>query len=581
MSYEDRKPNGPKSLYVPQALPRAPLNDSEPFNIRQNSIGFNLNESLAPEPMSPVSATSNSRLRRKPPPDLDQGQNSGFQDIINGLEDELSNFDFQDNSHLDYDSQADYYSNSESLGSPQRGSLRLSTTSGLASNMASSMSDNPEIITHELSPSPKLQNDYNTDYSNSSPSVLRSSDQPAVPYPLDSPIAPSTSSLSYNDGYGTASNGNSPAFPISSGSFDDSPTQFPVSPNPFNRTGSQTTTSTSKSYQLRPTISTPITNMLQFNSSSNEQFRNSTSSSTSTNTFNNSNPFGSTIITNTSMPPSFNKGHRKSSSLSSILSSPSQKNINLATLKKTMNLKPGEGERSTYVSTLRKNSGTAYNETGPGKWKLPIGIIPIDKRATYTTSNSKYMRMVGGVTQTKAKRGTGVELKHGHLAPRLLAAEVDDGDDLSMKFNTANEQKDAAKAKVDGSSTTTLTEESSTPQNRSSVSSLLVGGSNSLLDSKNGLTRTTTDTSTASVITSTQSKSSPSKRSSISSGSSGSISDVNGFYQHPLYNRYVDEDHDEGEDVFADADFNDANMDNDFKEAPRLVLANPDASDSD
>lgn len=582
MSYDDQRVNLSRSSYVPQALPKAPLNDSEPFNSRQrNSLSLNLEDNLNSESKRQSVMSSNSRLRRKPPPDISNEPLGEFNDVISELEQELNKFDFDDNNPLDFESQADYYSNSESLDSPQQASVpSLGPTSGLNLNKGTSLSDNFVIHTPELTASPQLQPDYNTDYSHSSTSPLRSINQVNAPYPLDSPIAPSTSSLSYNEGYGTSSNGNSPAFPISNGSFDESPTQFPVSPNTFNRTGSQTTTSTNKSYQLKPTISTPITNILQFNNSNNDQFRPNISNPPSTNILNSSSLF------NSSMSNTFQKGHRKSSSLSSILSSTSQKNVNLATLKKTMNLKPGEGERSMYVSTLRKNSGTAYNETGPGKWKLPIGIAPIDKRATYTTSNSKYMRMVGGVSQTKVKRGTGVELKHGHLAPRLLAAEVDDGDDISMKFNaSSSDSKELIKSKAEGSSTTTLTEESNTPQNRSSMSSSIIGGGgNSSLDTKNGLTRITTDTSAVSAITSTQSKSSPSKRSSISSNSSGSISDVNGFYQHPLYNRYIDDDDDDEHlenDEYAESEFNHADMENDCKDTPRLVLANPDASDSD
>ena len=64
--------------------------------------------------------------------------------------------------------------------------------------------------------------------------------------------------------------------------------------------------------------------------------------------------------------------HRMSSSVGSIYSSNSYRNVNLAALKKTLNLKPGEGERSNYVLAIRKAAGTSYNELTRMKWKLPV-----------------------------------------------------------------------------------------------------------------------------------------------------------------------------------------------------------------
>lgn len=349
-----------------------------------------------------------------------------------------------------------------------------------------------------------------SEYSNSSPSV----NLPSAPYPVESvvesPIA-STSSLTYTDSYGSSAQ----------------------SPN-FNRSTSQTT---HKSNPLKPLISTPITNM--------------------TNDIRNTPPSSSNMVN-----PTF-RGHHKLGSISSLWSTGSQKNVNLATLKKTLNLHPGEGERSNYVLTLRKNAGTAYNENGPLKWKLPVGIAPIDRRSTYNTNNTKYMRLVGGVSQSKAKKGTGVELKHGHLAPRLLASEVDDRDDASVNFGMK-------KPLITPTTTTTST---------ATESSLALSSG-----SANTLSRTITDTSTASKSPNPQSPSlnsslddSPtvealgsfkSRRSSVSSGT-GSVAGMNnGYYQHPSY-KY--DEYDENEEFDA--------TELEYEE-PRLVLANPD-TDSD
>lgn len=514
------------------------------------------------------------RVRRRPPPDLiEQPKETppehqfssnkihhDFDDIIHSLETEIENFNF-DSDPRKSDSQNDFHT----------------------------------------PPSSIPMSEYNTDYSNSTNSVVNlnlsskerlgdyGSSDLNTPYPIDE-----RASSPYFGAVNNQSSGyleNLPSIP----SQEDPPHQFDDSynfpprpqlnnnnysdrgPSTYDYTGSKldSPTTSRSSDPFDNAISTPITNMNYTNS-------------------------GMTSETTKRNPPSgnFQPSHRKSTSFSSIGSANGYKNVNLVTLKKTLNLKPGEGERSNYVAQIRKNAGTAYNESGPGKWKLPTGISPIDKRATYTTSNGKYMRMVGGISQSKAKKSnSGVELKHGHLAPRLLAAEVDDNDD-SLSMSGAKNKSPTSTLRNSGASI------------KSNISS-----------TTNSLSRTVTDNS---VVTSTHTSNDEStkdnstrKLSVHSSDSSGSLSDdnvvpINGYYQHPGY-KYDDIDDDavdergelhsesgtefhtkpvsdagpnpdpdatEVEQVdIDDNSFND--LDNYDNNRPKLVLANPDYSDSD
>lgn len=474
-----------------------------------------------------------------------------------------------------------------------------------------------------------------------------SSNQP-IPYPLGSPIVPSPTESSYESPNNSNSPGIStaPGFPTNSGiastpGFTESSDSVsrvshrppPSALNAYDRSSSQTTTNTLKSIPLKPTISTPITNLPNGSStinSTNESLRQintgsssgttnynyhphnsgDSSNNSTTNSLNNSfmanSSSGGHFMMNSSSSNSMNNlkfGHRKSSSISSILSNSSGKNVNLATLKKTLSLRPGEGERSNYVLTIRRNAGTAFNESGPGKWKLPTGIAPVDKRATYTSSNGKYMRFVGNIAQNKLKKASGVELKHGHLAPRLLAAEVDDNDDRSLKFRTSQAAATATGQRVPENNGSDNNGGANTPKNKSSNSSLLMTATpgaasiNSTISSgKDSLSRTITENS----VSSTSNGDSKDAASEISkprssSDSSGSLNEasvgIGGFYQHPGYKYDEEED---GDTTFQNGDYKgDNEIDNadethmdqgssfeEFRDQPKLVLANPD-SDSE
>lgn len=304
--------------------------------------------------------------------------------------------------------------------------------------------------------------------------------------------------------------------------------------------------------------------------------------------------------------------HRNSSSISSLFSSSSSKNVNLATLKKTLNLQPGEGERSNYVLTIRRNVGTAYNDSGPGKWKLPTGIQPIDRNAsTYLSSNGRFMRLTGNHAQQRSKKVSGVELKHGHLAPRLLAAEVNDFDDLGGRPKMSSTSNlNSPKGNV--SSNNNSSNLNGSNEFKSSNSSILGGNTSTGISRENSLARTATmgsvatGTDSQSILTGRESSTSThfSKRtSSISTSSSGSLSDSNveigGYYQHPGY-RYDDENGDNEENASDSNDeskldsasqlnknntLHELTNNNHFDEdedKPKLTLANPDySSDSD
>ncbi|KAG7665807.1 uncharacterized protein J8A68_000632 [[Candida] subhashii] len=285
--------------------------------------------------------------------------------------------------------------------------------------------------------------------------------------------------------------------------------------------------------------------------------------------------------------PRSNSHRRQSSSVSSIWSSNSYRNVNLAAIKKTMNLKPGEGERSNYVLSIRRSSGTSYNENGPSKWKLPVGILPVDKSALYDNSNGRYLRLAGA--SAYRKKTSGVELKHGHLKPRLLAAEIDEYDD-----NTSLGLSPSTNTTTSGSGPTAFT-----PTSRSNKSS----ESSKTASRENSIARTVTDASMRSggdnqSFTGLSARSTRSD--SMGSSSSEDLADKIdvGYYQHRGYKYDKD-----GKDVIFDEEigFNnnehsdlegvnefdgeviqDISESEDYDEAPKLVLANPDAdTDSD
>lgn len=266
-----------------------------------------------------------------------------------------------------------------------------------------------------------------------------------------------------------------------------------------------------------------------------------------------------TLATNSSLT-NLMRSHRQSSSVSSMWSSNSFRNVNLSVLKKNLDLKPGEGERSNYVLTIRRNAGTAVNESGPGKWKLPTGILPVDVKAN---NNGRYARRVGGL-QGK-KKSSGVELKHGHLARRLLAAEIEEGDESrSIGINlkpTPTQNTMASEVQSSNSSITGPTSLSTVSRD----SSIARKASQLTLDDNS----TTDDLRRNASVKSTS--------------STGSLSDANfgfsGYYQHPGYK--WDELEEDGEEDTDGEDKSGMFNSKDHDDKPRLVLANPDNSDSD
>ncbi|CUM53859.1 uncharacterized protein AC631_00229 [Debaryomyces fabryi] len=273
--------------------------------------------------------------------------------------------------------------------------------------------------------------------------------------------------------------------------------------------------------------------------------------------------------------------HRKSSSVSSIWSANSYRSVNMSKLKKSLDLKPGEGERSNYVVSIRRSAGTAYNDSPPGKWKLPIGILPVDNRIGYA-ANGRYLRLAGGV-QGRNKKTSGVELKHGHLQPRLLAAEVDDGDESPVGLQSLGRS---------GTDLTIGTNKSSVGAVKSSDSSVNVTPSGSLLRKSSygkaidDLQSINTGGDSSSTLPSSKRAESVSSTSSPGSSSSNSLTDFNigigGYYQHPGYLHNDDEETStEFETDFMGDGGNRNNDYNDYDTKPRLVLANPDNSDSD
>jgi hypothetical protein len=174
------------------------------------------------------------------------------------------------------------------------------------------------------------------------------------------------------------------------------------------------------------------------------------------------------------------------------------------------------------------------------------------------------MRLAGPFSQNKLKKASGVESKHGHLQPRLLAGEIDDS------YTTGTKQKIG----VIGDTKTQLgdiksSDSSITPSTTTTLNRTTTGGSINTND-------------IGSVVTSS-SNASPRKRTdSIESSSSGSLSDAigEGFYQHPGY-KYSDRDEDDTE-VEMHGFVQDQCESMEYEERPKLKLANPDIdTDSD
>lgn len=260
----------------------------------------------------------------------------------------------------------------------------------------------------------------------------------------------------------------------------------------------------------------------------------------------------------------FQMGHAQSTSMSSIFSAGSNRHVNLATIKRSFSLRPGEGERSNYVQTIRRSAGTAYNESGPEKWKIPTGILPVDKNSLFLLLNGRFNRLAGNVN--RAKKASGVELKHGHLKPRLLAAEVDEVED-SNKFGTLGRSSTFQTRLI-----TPVTLKSSTPS------------ANLAMSRHSSLGHISTNALGSTAEDSLQTKESPSsRRESVSSSESvGSITDYRmGYYQHVGY-KYDEEENETDQFSPTDAATMSHNeYDGEDDDKPRLVLANPDYSSDD
>lgn len=298
---------------------------------------------------------------------------------------------------------------------------------------------------------------------------------------------------------------------------------------------------------------------------------------------------------------SIRKSHTRVSSTSSIISG-SSRHVNLALIKRSFTLRPGEGERSNYVTTIRKSAGTSYNEAGPGKWKLPLGIMPMDSKnmalQSYTQNSARFSRGASSLN-ARSKRSSGVELKHGHLQPRLLAAEIDEVGDtnrfgslgrsstlqnktltpvlstISKSENMSNQSAQSSQVSRSGSLT-----RSSTLSAHDNAGSDGVGGANSA----NGV-GSYGFALAGSIVGGVESglgvggSGSGGVKSRRASGSSfaeslGSVADgrVDAYYQHQGY-RYDDMDDNYHE--FNEADSYD---DDEGEDKPHLVLANPDSS---
>ncbi|GEQ66508.1 hypothetical protein JCM33374_g171 [Metschnikowia sp. JCM 33374] len=259
--------------------------------------------------------------------------------------------------------------------------------------------------------------------------------------------------------------------------------------------------------------------------------------------------------------------HTRMSSMSSVYSAGSNRHVSLATLKMAFVLRPGEGEKSNYVDTIRKSAGTSFNEAGPGKWKLPTGIMPVDKREFLQQSSKKFNRGVSS-TGYRTKKSSGVELKHGHLQPRLLAAEVDEGDNTN-RFGALGRS-----STLQNKSLTPATSKSSTP------STGLNGVSRaSSLERANTLASiSTTGDLQSSLIKVSSSRRGSTISSAESVGSINNDQNVDIYYQHQGFKIENDDDSSENEDYTPNyAGPIIQNSDDSEEEKPRLFLANPDS----
>lgn len=310
-------------------------------------------------------------------------------------------------------------------------------------------------------------------------------------------------------------------------------------------------------------------------------------------------PNSSQILTSSSI----RKSHTRVSSTSSIISG-SSRHVNLALIKRSFTLRPGEGERSNYVTTIRKSAGTSYNDAGPGKWKLPLGIMPMDGKnmalQSYTQNSARFSRGASSLN-ARAKRSSGVELKHGHLQPRLLAAEIDEVGDTNRFGSLGRSSTLQNKALTPVMSTISKSENASNQSAQSSQvsrsgsltrSSTLSAHENAGINSAGGASSGNGASSVGVGLGSINGggissgvgigenvSGSGGVKSRRQSGSSfaeslGSVTDgrVDAYYQHQGY-RF-----DEMDDDYNDYNEVESYEDDEGDDKPQLVLANPDSS---
>lgn len=250
--------------------------------------------------------------------------------------------------------------------------------------------------------------------------------------------------------------------------------------------------------------------------------------------------------------------HRKLLLMSSIFSTTSNRNITLAQLKRSISFKPGEGQRSSYVQTIRRNAGTAFNDLGPETWRLPIGILPIDR--SQLLLNDKFSRHRNG----RGTKASGVGLKHGHLAPRLLAAEVDE---------VAGVNKFGSLGRSNTHSQPESNQESPQPQQ------LLLPPPN--VSRQSSLARTVASNNDAASWRGGFAPLLISRQNSVASRASvNSVNDyrlTSGYYQHPGYG-YDDDDETDVVNDLPNGTIHHEVAEEDEPEKPRLMLVNPDAS---
>lgn len=205
---------------------------------------------------------------------------------------------------------------------------------------------------------------------------------------------------------------------------------------------------------------------------------------------------------------------------------------------------PGQGQKSLYVTILRKKSGTAYNDTGPGKWKLPLGISPINK-------SSNYLHSSGTSLLNRNKKQSGVELKHGHLQPKLLTVEVDGNEDVPIQSKIPG--RTFKPTSLDTLSTNENPGTSVVSENNTSIEEPQV------LPSGDGL----------------QSEISA-RRESSSSGSLSEVFNMGVYYHHP---DNMADNRDAEENGYRYSTYSGYSLHEPHSESRRLVLTNPDGDD--